>query len=321
MIARHRVLLAGVLALAACRDEPARVQGYVEGDYLRIGLPAAGQVTGVAVGRGDAVAAGADLFTLDDRAERAALDEAQARLEQARGQRDNLLTGRRVLELRALEASRAQAVADLRLAELTLTRQESLVRSGTAPQSALDRARADLDRGRARVAELSAQLAFAREGGRHAEIAAAQAAVTAAEAAVEQARVRLDQRVGRAPEAGRVEDVLARPGEILAAGQPAISLLPVGNVTVRLFLSPDQVGRVRAGARLGVACTGCPTGLAATVGFVAREASFAPPVLYAREAHDKLVFLVEARPEGSAAAALRPGQPVSVTLPPAGEGG
>ncbi|EPY03000.1 HlyD family secretion protein [Magnetospirillum fulvum] len=310
-------LIVGLLLLAGCGDESVPVQGYAEGDYLRIGLPTAGQVAEIKVGRGGWVEPGDPLFSLDRGAEQAAVAEAQARLEQARHQRDNLLTGKRRLELRAIEAQRAQADADLRLAEIQVRRQEALIRTETTSQASLDNARAIVERDRARVGELSAQLAFAREGGRSSEILAAEAAVGAAQAALDQALVRLRLRSAEAPQAARVEDVLFRPGETVAAGQPVVSLLPPGNILVRFYLHPDQVGRIGQGSVVALSCTGCAEGQTATVSFIAREASYVPPILYSRDNKDKLAFLVEARPTASAER-LRPGQPVSVTLPPNG---
>ena len=89
----HRIrifLISAVLGLWGCHDDAFSVQGYVEGDFLHMGLPLAGRITQVMVHRGDRVVAGDILFTLDDQAEQAALAEASARLEQARFQRDNL---------------------------------------------------------------------------------------------------------------------------------------------------------------------------------------------------------------------------------------
>ncbi|CCG40783.1 HlyD family secretion protein [Magnetospirillum molischianum] len=309
--------IVGLMLLAACGEETVPVQGYAEGDYLRVGVPTAGQVANVAVERGRWVEAGDLLFSLDRTTEQAAVAEARAKLEQARHQRDNLLTGKRLLELRAIEAQRSQAEADLRLAEIQVRRQEALVRSETTSQASLDNARAIYERDRARVVELSAQLAFAREGGRSSEIRAAEAAVDAARAALDQAESRLAQRSAEAPQAARVEDVLFRPGETVAAGQPVVSLLPPGNILVRFYLNPDQVGRIALGAEVAFSCAGCPTGQSAAVSFIAREASYVPPILYSRDNKDKLAFLVEARPI-AAADRLRPGQPVSITLPPLG---
>ena len=49
--------------------------------------------------------------------------------------------------------------------------------------------------------------------------------------------------------------------------------------------------------------------------YVSAQAEYTPPVIYSREARQKLVYLVEARPEASALAVLSPGQPVDVVLP------
>jgi len=48
---------------------------------------------------------------------------------------------------------------------------------------------------------------------------------------------------------------------------------------------------------------------------VATEPEYTPPVIYSNETRAKLVFMVEARPAADGAQRLRPGQPVSVTLP------
>jgi HlyD family secretion protein len=317
----RRLAILALLMLAGCGDDQGGVQGYVEGDYLRIGLPAGGRVVSIAVDKGARVQVGDLLFALDDQAERAALSEAKAKLEQARHQRDNLLTGRRVLEIRAIEAQKAQAEADLRLATVQLRRQEELARTDTTSRANLDNARATRERAQGRVAELSAQLAFAQEGARTAEIQAAEAAVEAASAAVGQAEWKLGQRTAEAPKAAVVDDVLFRPGEEVAAGQPVVSLLPPDNVKLRFYMGPEQIGRLTDGMPLGVSCAGCPPNLSAAVSFIAREATYAPPVIYSRDNSAKLVFLVEARPT-TPTDRLRPGQPVIVTLPGGGtEGG
>ncbi len=312
-----RILLLACLALTACHDDQNIVQGYAEGDFLRLGATSGGRIATLRVDKGQRVAAGQLLFTLDDGAEQARLAEAQAKTRQARASRDNLLTGKRALEIRAIAAQRDQAAADLALAEIQLRRQAVLIRSGDTAQASLDNARAAVKRDQARVAELEASLAFAHQGGRSAEIRSADAAVTAAEAAEADAAWALEQRRVTAPEAGEVQDVLFRPGEVVAADQGVISLLPPGNIKLRFYLGPERIGALKPGRRLQVACSGCPAGLSAHVSYVAPDASYAPPILYSRDNASKLVFLVEARPDGDAAR-FRPGQPLTLTLPPGG---
>ena len=80
-----------------------------------------------------------------------------------------------------------------------------------------------------------------------------------------------------------------------------------------MFLAKEAVRLGQPGFALGVACDGCPP-LSAVVTHVADEAEFTPPVIYSRDARQKLVYRVEARPEGEAE--LKPGQIVEVRRAP-----
>jgi HlyD family secretion protein len=320
-VTRHRpavvLVLLLLLALAACDDGPEEqrwLQGYVEGEYLRLGAPEAGWVESVAVRRGDGVAAGAPLFALEAGLQRAAVREAEARLAQARADLADLRLGGRPEEIARLEAGLAEARAALAYAGQDLRRQERLARSDAAAAARLDRARSEAAEAAARVGAAEAELAAARLPARADRIAAAEAAVAAAEAALAQACWRLDQRTVRAPAAALVEDTVRRAGEWAPAGGIVVSLLPPEGVKVRFFVPEPMLAGVREGQRVGVRCDGCPAGLAATVRHVSPEAEFTPPVIYSVGSREKLVFMVEAAPDPGTA--LRPGQPVDVS--PAG---
>ena len=93
-----------------------------------------------------------------------------------------------------------------------------------------------------------------------------------------------------------------------------VALLPDGAVKLRFFVPPSALPRLAPGDTVQVGCDGCPDGLTARVSFVATQAEFTPPVIYSNESRSKLVFMVEARPQGEAVRALRPGQPIDVRL-------
>jgi HlyD family secretion protein len=292
---------------------PAAFSGYVEADYVMVTSTVGGTLTRLEVGRGDQVAAGAPLFALDDTAERAARDEAAARLRQAEAQLADLRTGRRQPEIDAINAQRAQAEAALRLSEADFERQLQLRSTRVSSQKQLDDARAQRDRDRSRLDELDAQLQVAQMPARDEEIRAAEAAATAAHAALEQAEWRLGQKSGAAPAAGMVVDTLYRPGETVPAGLPVVQLLPPGNIKVRFFVPETAVPQIAVGEGVRVSCDGCAAPVAATVRFISPQAEFTPPVIYSREQRARLVFMVEARPDAHPEA-LRVGQPVDVTL-------
>ena len=125
----NRLLAAGavLLALPGCDGgDDGWLHGYAEGEYVRLGAPAAGWLESVPVQRGDRVEAGALLFELEDGRQRAAMDEAEAQLARARSQLADLKLGKRPEEIAQLEANLAEAKAALSYAEQDLERQAKL---------------------------------------------------------------------------------------------------------------------------------------------------------------------------------------------------
>jgi HlyD family secretion protein len=303
--------LALILLATGCGEPDSRwLQGYAEGDYLRLGAPEAGWVESLAVERGDRVAAGGALFTLESERQRAAVREAENQVAQAEAQLADLRQGKRPEEIAQFEANLAEARATLAYADQDLARQQMLARADAAAQARLDLARSAALEARARVAAMEAQVAAARLPGRADQIAAAEAAVGGARAVLAQARWQLDQRTARAPVEALVEDTLRRAGEWVGTGGTVISLLPDAGVKVRFFMPEPLLASVRTGQRVAVRCDGCPAAMTATIQYIAPQAEYTPPVIYSVGNREKLVFLVEARPDPGTV--LHPGQPVDV---------
>jgi HlyD family secretion protein len=302
-------------ALAGCAKEDSGVlQGYAEGEYVRVAAPFAGTLLQLDVARGTQVAVGAPLFALEAENEAAGRREAEDRVRRAEAQRDNLRKGARPTELEALRAQLAQAQSTAELARKDLARTEELVKKGFLPPQKLDEARMAVENTRQRVRESESQLATANLGGRPDEIRAAESEVEAARASLAQADWRLRQKTVAATVAGVVTDTNFTRGEWVAAGAPVVAVLPPENVKVRFFVPEPKLGAVKVGQPIELACDGCAARIPATVSFVAPQAEFTPPVIYSRENRAKLVFLVEARPAKADAAKLHPGQPVDVRL-------
>jgi len=308
--------LACLLLLSACQDQSSPGwQGYVEGEYVRVGAPVAGTLLELGVQRGQAVAKGAPLFVLEQESEAAARREAESRVAQAVARLANLEKGKRPDELAAIAAQQAQATAALALSRANLARQEKLVAAGFVSRAVLDEARAALDRDSARVAELAAQLRVARLTARSDEIAAARADIQAARAALAQAQWRLGQKAVPAPVAGTVQDRLYLPGEFVPAGNPVVALLPPENLKLRFFVGETEIAKLRLGQAVRGRCDGCGEEIPARIRFVSTQVEYTPPVIYSRENRAKLVYLVEAAVTAKDAARLHVGQPVEVRLP------
>jgi HlyD family secretion protein len=302
-------------ALAGCGgSEPGALQGYAEGEYVRVAAPFAGTLLQLDVARGAQVAVGAPLFALEAENEAAARREAEDRVRRAEAQRDNLRKGARPTELEALRAQVAQSQSTAELARKDLVRTDELVKKGFLPPQKLDEARMAVENTRQRVRENESQLATANLGGRPDEIRAAESEVEAARASLAQADWRLRQKTVASTVAGVVTDTNFARGEWVAAGAPVVAVLPPENVKVRFFVPETKLGTVKIGQSVELSCDGCAAKIPAKVSFVAPQAEFTPPVIYSRENRAKLVFLVEARPSPEQATKLHRGQPVDVRL-------
>src|SRR5262249_40638712 len=110
-----------LLLVGSCSDPPKnRFQGYVEGEFVYVASPLAGQLEALSVQRGQQVTTGQPLFALDETPEKAA---------------------------------REQIEAALVLSEAELARQEKLFRTGVAATQDLDRARSTRDQDKRRLTQ------------------------------------------------------------------------------------------------------------------------------------------------------------------------
>jgi HlyD family secretion protein len=291
-------------------------QGYADADYVKVAPVEAGRLTAVFVARGDWVAAGAPLFKQDATEEQAARDQAVRQLAQAQQQLANLQAGGKPTEIEQAAANFADAQATLNRARADLERDEKLLRGRVVSTQQVDQRRADYLSTQAKAEAAAAALAQARAPlGRTREIKAQLAAVKAARAALAMAEWRLAQRSVAAPIGGRVDDVLAHPGETMAAGAPVVSLLPPQNMLVRFFVPEPALASLSRGEAVEFACDSCLAGLAGTISFISPQAEYTPPLIYSESTRAKLVYLIEARPRPEQAALLSPGEPVEVRPP------
>lgn len=305
--------LLAAAALAACNAAaPPAWSGYVEGEFVHVASPVGGTLDRLSVQQGDRVAKGAPLFTLDAVLERAARDEAQARLVGAEAQAQDATKGRRADEIAVTQAQRAQAAAQAALARAELARQQALFAQGFIAKARLDDARSAMAQTQARVTELDAALAVARLPARQDERVAASAQAEAARSALRQSQWREQQTQLDSPRDAQVADTFFRVGEYVAAGQPVLSLLPTGQLKARFFVSQTELGGIAVGQRVSIHCDGCGAPIGADISFINTQAEYTPPVIYSNEQRARLVFMVEARPDAADAARLRPGQPVDV---------
>lgn len=169
-----------------------------------LGSTVTARVESVLVEEGDRVRAGQLLVRLDDQEAAAALAEARARLEQARG-----------TDRRSAEEERTQATLKLAIEERQLARIAALRTEGFVSEREEDAARQSRDLARSAVAAATEKARSAAPGG--ADERSAAAAVEAAEARVAQLRI-------LAPEPGIVLLRAVEPGDVVSPGRALLTM-------------------------------------------------------------------------------------------------
>lgn len=302
------------LMLAGCSGEHNDAYvGYVEAEYVYIGAPQPGWLVALPVREGDEVASGAVLFELDKDQQEAQLAAATARAKEAGAMVDDISAGARPEELDELEARRDEARVRLIAAKSEYDRWTPLVQEGNASAARGDEVAANYNAAQARVAAAEDAIAVAKLGGREGRRSAADAAADAAIASVREAQWRLDERTVFAETAGTVEEIFHRKGEYVGPATPVLAILPDAGLKVRFFVPQAALSNIALGETVEIRTDGADESITAKVSFIAQEAEFTPPVIYSAGSREKLVFLVEARPE--TVSGLRPGLPVDVIAP------
>jgi HlyD family secretion protein len=276
--------------------------GYVVSDDIYMSSPVSGILLDVAVKRGARVAPGDSLFRVDTTVRAADADRAAAQLSANQA----LLTQQQSALVHArAELAAAQAQADRNGAEVKRLAAAQHEKAGAVSQLQLEQAQAayqgaldERDAARTQVQSASATIDSA-----HAQVREAQASLASAQR-------QLSDLAPLAPSAGRIEDIMFKPGESVTANTPVVSIVPDGEVKVRFYVPEAVVHNFPPGRTVAIGCDGCPAGMTASVDFVATRPEYTPPIIYSLDARQKLVFLVEAVPSNPGA--LIPGQPMDV---------
>ncbi len=272
--------------------------GYVEGDLVQIGPIEGERLARLEVEPGAQVQKGAPLFKMATPVLDQSRAEAVGRTEQARANLDNLKAAlNRPEQIAVLQAGLDRAKAALVLSQAEYERQATLLAKGVASVATRDQAKFAVDRDVAGVAEAQRQIDAALLPSRNQEITAAEAAIVQAEAQTRQIDVRIARQSVFAPADGVIQDVFFRPGEVVAAGQPVLALLPPQNRKIRFFVPETQLANFALGKQVEVACDTCPAGIKARVIYISPQAEFTPPVIFSLDERGKLAFRIDARPE------------------------
>ncbi len=325
---RKIVILLGVLVLLASgiaayrafsRPGTLVLTGIVTTNDVIVSPQVAGQVDRLMVAEGDAVKRGQLLAVI--KPDELAADSAyyahsaegiaaQVKESEAALKYQQEVTANQIREaeasLSSAEAQRDAAAADAENARLVYERSQRLKKDGILSDGDFDQARTAYDAARSRLDALAreadaqkAALALARSNAEEnrvklEQLDSSRQEQAAAVAQRQKADVRLAYTELRAPIDGLVDVRAVRGGEVVAAGQPILTLINPDDLWIRADVEESYIDRVRLGDRLTVRL---PSGRPeqGTVFFRGADAAFATQRDVSRSKRDIKTFEIRLR--------------------------
>ncbi len=246
--------------------------GRLEATEVDVATKIAGRLAELGPREGDWVEVDAVVARLDADDLRAQLRAAEAQVIQAQ---------------KAVDESRAgvrKSKSDVTLAKKTLKRSEELVGRGFISRNKLDTDQTGMEGAMAGMAQAQSR------------VAEADAAVAAAQAKVDSLKATLNDTSLKAPIAGRVLYRLAEPGEVLAAGGKALTLIDLSDMYMTIYLPTEKAGQVAVNSEARIVLDALAGQvIPATVSFVAAKAQFTPREVETRTEREKLMFRLKVK--------------------------
>ncbi len=249
----------------------------------------------------------------------------QAEVRQAKAHLDEMLAGSRSQEVAQARAALDDARTQHALAQRDWERAQQLFAKEDISATQHDQYRTQYERTGAQVKQIGERLALVVEGPRKEQIEVARAQLDRAKAALrlnESARLELQRKqqelearraeidrakaqvavvdsqindtVATSPVDGVVLVKSAEPGEVLAAGIPAVTIGDIDHPWVRAYVQETDLGRVKLGGKVKVTTDSYPGKFYnGHVSFIASEAEFTPKQIQTEEERVKLVYRIK----------------------------
>jgi len=198
-------------------------------------------VARIPVAEGQTVRRGDVLIELDDRDERAAVEQAEAAVAQSEARLRQL----REAALPASKQALIQAEANQRLASQQFERNRNLRAQGYISQSALDDATRNLDVANSQLDATRVQVATNSAGG--ADFRMAQTALQQSRAGLTVAKARLAQDVIVAPSDGVLIGRNVEPGDVVQPGKELMVLAPSGETQIVVQVDEKNLAQLKLG--------------------------------------------------------------------------
>jgi HlyD family secretion protein len=251
-------------------DGIVKSNGRIEATQLDVSSKYAGRLSEVTVDEGHSVTQGQAIAKLTSPEYEAQLRAAQANVQNA----NNALT--------AAEAEITSRQSQLEFSKTDFARGQELIKTGYITKQSFDQRRRNYDAAAAAVTAATAQRDQAKS------------AIKNSEAEVERIQSIITDLTLVSPRNGRVQYLLARAGEVVAAGAPIVTILDLTDVYMTLFLPAADAGKLSIGDEARIILDPVPDYIIpAKVSFVAADAQFTPKTVETKDERTKLTFRIK----------------------------
>ncbi len=206
-------------------------------------------------------------------------------------------------EIDAANAAIEQQQGEIKLAQTEADRQRRMLAENATSQALFDTRQTALATAKSTLTSVQAQAdaAQARAGAAQARAATAQSQADAAQRQIEVAlaqvavtKSRIEDATLISPVTGRVLYRLVQPGEVLAPGGKALTLVDLSDVYMEIYLPSNYAAALKTGASARITVDYEPDRSAAGyVSFVSPEAQFTPKQVETKSEREKLMFRVK----------------------------
>ena len=314
---RRLVALGALVVVAACerdRSDVLSAEGTIELTDVDIAPFVAGRVVRVMVEEGATVRRGDTLVVLAQSTLAGDMEQRRARVESAQARLRDLQAGARPAEVERAEAELRAITAEAERTERDRVRLEALLNAGAISRSQYDGAVAAARSTAAQRDARAEALRLLRQQARPAQVAAARAEVDNARGGLAAGDATERDLVLVAPLDATVMGRYVEPGEVVGAGQVAMTLGDGTRPWVRVYLPAPAVPFVKVGQAARVTVQGLGDRFAAaTVTAVATEAEFTPRVALTEKERADLVFGVKLDIQDTTGT-FKPGLPATVRI-------
>ncbi|QIR13384.1 HlyD family secretion protein [Shewanella aestuarii] len=272
------LILVAILAYGvklAFAPQPVFLQGQIEAREYNISSKVPGRIEQVMVRKGDKVAIGDILFSIDS-------PELAAKLMQAEGGRDAAKAlqleadnGARQQQITAAKEQWLKAKAATELMQKTYQRIENLFNEGVVPRQKRDEVYTQWQAAKYTDQAAYAMYQMAQEGARVETKAAAEGNARMAEGAVKEVSSILADSQMRSPKNAEVSEVLLQAGELAPSGFPVVSLIDMNDAWAVMQIREDQLAQFKQGTVVALRIPALDQTVDFTVEYVSVMGSFA----------------------------------------------